>query len=256
MLDAIASFYEDDPRLLAVAVFGSLGRGDWDEYSDLDLDVVTAEGVRVEVEAELARLGGRLAETGEEIALLIPGPDDADVVFKSGMELSIRYHPLSSTSPDIVDSLRLLTGRIDRAAIEAAGRANRDPQDEPLERDLDRCVRHALEADNALRRGRLWSAIELLHHVRRGLMSLFTGSRGGARSYQFFEKHAGPALQARLGGTLPQYDFESARACLEQVMDILVHDLDRLTEGRVRLAPAQSELLNAIRSREEGPHVR
>jgi predicted nucleotidyltransferase len=42
LLRSIVSFYEDDPRILAVAIFGSLGRGSWDCYSDLDLDVVIA----------------------------------------------------------------------------------------------------------------------------------------------------------------------------------------------------------------------
>ena len=42
LLRAIAEQYADDDRVLAVSVFGSLGRGTWDQYSDLDLDVVTS----------------------------------------------------------------------------------------------------------------------------------------------------------------------------------------------------------------------
>jgi predicted nucleotidyltransferase len=30
---AIAQHYRDDSRVLAVVLFGSLARGDWDEYS-------------------------------------------------------------------------------------------------------------------------------------------------------------------------------------------------------------------------------
>jgi predicted nucleotidyltransferase len=83
MLQAILSYYENDPRILAVIVFGSLGRGNWDRYSDLDMDVVLADGVLVDIQAELACLCASLASIDEHLALLIPYDDEADVVFQS-----------------------------------------------------------------------------------------------------------------------------------------------------------------------------
>jgi predicted nucleotidyltransferase len=252
ILQVITSYYENDPRILAIIVFGSLGRGNWDGYSDLDLDVVVADGIKVDVKAELIHLGHMLAAVGEQIALLIPDDDDADVVFMSLMELSIRYHPLADTSPNIVDSMLLLLGKIDLATIETAGLANRKSDNEPLGRELDRCVRYALEVDSALHRGYLWSAIELLHYMRHSIMELFTCSHGGKRPYQFFEKEVDQILQARLGDTLPQYDLKTAQAALSQFMDILTKDLDQLTGGQVQLTETHLELLTAIRSRQNG----
>src|SRR5215216_6565944 len=130
MLHAITSHYENDPRILAITVFGSLGRGNWDCYSDLDLDVVIANEIKIDVGAELIQLSASLASIDEPIALLIPNEDNADVVFKSLMELSIRYHSLVNTSPNIIDSMLLLLGRIDRSTIEAAGLANQKLDDE------------------------------------------------------------------------------------------------------------------------------
>lgn len=250
ILQSLAAYYENDPRILAITVFGSLGRGNWDGYSDLDLDVVVADEVGLDVEAELVQWCAALASIGEHLALLIPDGDEADIVFKSLMELSIRYHPLVKTSPNIVDSMLLVLGRIDRSTIEAAGLANRMSNDEPLARELDRCIRYALEVDSALHRGYRWSAIELLHYMRHSLMDLFTRSHQGQRPYQFFQKEATQKMQARLGSTLPQYDLGTAQASLAQFMDILTHDLDQLTAGQVHLTSAQSELLAAIRSRQ------
>lgn len=65
-----------------------------------------------------------------------------------------------------VDSMLLLCGRIERSAIESAGLANCRANDEPLSREVDRCIRYVLEVDSALRRGYLWSTIELLHYLR------------------------------------------------------------------------------------------
>ena len=250
ILHCITSHYENDPRVLAITVFGSLGRGNWDSYSDLDLDVVIADGIKIGVEAELIQLSTALESIDEHIALLIPDDDNADAVFTSLMELSIRYHPLANTSPNIVDSMLLLSGHIGRSAIEAAGLANRKLNDEPLSRELDRCIRHALEVDSALHRGFPWSAIELLHYMRHSIMGLFTYSHHGERPYQFFQKEADKKLQVRLGGTLPQYDLKSAQEALSQFIDILTNDLDQLTDGKVQLTKAQTELLTAIHSRQ------
>lgn len=250
ILHAILSYYENDPRILAITIFGSLGRGNWDGYSDLDLDVVVADEANIAVETELIHLGASFAAIDEHIALLIPDDDDADVVFRSLMELSIRYHPLRNTSPNIVDSMVLLLGQIERSTIEAAGRANRKLEDEPLGRELDRCIRYALEVDSALHRRYLWSAIELLHYMRHSIMKMFTDSHHGQRPYQFFQKEADQKMQVRLGGTLPHYDFKAAQQALVQFMDILVNDLDSLTEGRVQLTKIRVELLAAIRSRQ------
>lgn len=250
ILHSIVSYYENDPRILAITVFGSLGRGNWDRYSDLDLDVVIADGIRIDIEAELIRLCTSLASVDEQIALLIPDDDDADVVFKSLMELSIRYHPLSNTSPNIIDSMVLLSGRIDRSTIETAGLSNRELDNEPIDRELDRCVRYALEVDNALRRGYVWSAIELLHSMRRSIMELFTRSHHGKRAYQFFQKEADKSMQARLGGTLPQYDLKSIQESFVQFINILTNNLDKLTDGQVQLTKAHLDLFTRINSRQ------
>lgn len=250
ILASIISYYENDPRILAITVFGSLGRGNWDCYSDLDLDVVVADEIKIDVEAELNQLSTSLASIDEQIALLISDDDDADIVFKSLMELSIRYHPLINTNPNIVESMLLLLGRIDLSAIETAGLANLKLDDEPLSRELDRCIRYALEVDSALHRGYLWSAIELLHYMRHSIMELFTYSHHGKRPYQFFQKEAHKEMQVRLGGTLPQYDLSTAQASLSQFIDILTNDLDKLTDGQVQLTRLHSELLTAIRSRQ------
>jgi predicted nucleotidyltransferase len=250
ILRSIVSYYENDPRILAVIVFGSLGRGNWDGYSDLDLDVVVVDAVEIDVETELMCLGASLASIDEHIALLIPYDDEADVVFKSLMELSIRYHPILSTSPAIIDSMLLLSGRIERSAIENAGLANRESGGEPLGRELDRCVRYALEVDSALQRGYLWSAIELLHYVRKSIMKLFARSHQGERDYQFFQKEAAERLQVRLGSTLPSYDLKSAKESLAKFLDLLKHDLEALTDGQVQLTEAHSELLTSIASRQ------
>lgn len=243
--------YADDARILAVLVFGSLGRGTWDCHSDLDLDIVIADGVEIDVPRELERLCGCFSPIGEKVALIIPDGDDAgDVVLESLMQLSIRYHPPAATSPNILDSMRVLAGRIDPAAIQAAGRADRGRHEKPLSQLLDTCVRYAAVADVSLQRQRFWATVEVLHRMRGLLMELVARSRGRARAWQVFDEEADAKLQAELGAALPQYDLASLQQSLLRLLHILEYDLGPLASGQLRLTGSHRLLLDRIRQRQ------
>ncbi len=235
----------------AVLVFGSLGRGTWDRYSDLDLDIVMADGVSVDAVQELERMCAAFAAIGEQAALIVPKrTDEGDVVLASLLQLSVRYHALASTSPNIVDSLRRLSGHLDEEAIRAAGRANGGAETEVVEVFRDRCLRSLLEVDVALHRRRLWFAIEHLGLARDSVIELFAATRGGVRALHCFQSEAEPALQARLGATLPADTLASAQRALLQFVDLLERDLDTISSGRVRLSDVQRDLLGQIRARQ------
>ena len=245
----MAAWYENDPRVLAVVVFGSLGRGTWDAYSDIDLDIVIADSVRVDVAEELRQLCESFSTLNERAALIVPDGDDAgDVVLESLMQLSVRYHPLAQTNPNIVQSMKVLAGRLDHAAIAAAGEANRHTVHQPpLSQLLDACVRYAAVAGVCLQRGQVWSTVEVLHRMRGILMELFARAHGGERAVQTFETEADEILQARLGTTLPKDDLISLRASLEELLDTIENDLGHLADGQVHLTGAQQAVLNRVR---------
>src|SRR5437868_1187484 len=101
LLERIVDYYKDDNRILAVCLFGSLVRGNWDQYSDLDLDVVIEDRVQIRVVEELQNLCASFQQLGENVLIILPGgTDSGDVVLESLNELSIRYHTLAMTSPN------------------------------------------------------------------------------------------------------------------------------------------------------------
>src|SRR5688572_3246649 len=237
LLRAIAEQYADDERVLAVSVFGSLGRGTWDEYSDLDLDVVTVDGLTLDVPEEVRRL---CANIGQEPVVVVPDRDDAaDVVLASLMELSIRYHPLQSTSPNIVDSLVVLAGPLDHATIVAAGLANQKTRPPEVMDLVGPCVRQAVNVDASLHRRTFWRGFLVLHQAREELLRLFANSHGTARPYHGFEAVADEALQVRLGATLPGYDLASLQRAFLALLDLLEHDLAAFSAGQAGLTEAQ-----------------
>ena len=172
LIGRVAGRYEADPRVRAIAVFGSVSTGAWHELSDVDADVVVRDDVMIDPAAEAAAIFGGQA------AIVIAGEDSVDVVLDSLEEASIRWHPLSATSPNITASLRVVGGDLSAPEIAAAGEANRVPPDE--QRLLDILVREAVGAWKAVRRGRGWDAIVAVERARHALTAL-RGRRDGLR---------------------------------------------------------------------------
>ncbi len=248
LLRAIVTTYQSDPRVRAVILFGSLSRGDWDVWSDIDLDVVLEDGIAVDPIAELRTLCIAFEPLGERAAVIVPsGSDAGDVVLESLMHLSVRYHILADTSPNIVADMHVLAGLLDHSAIAAAGIANRSQSDVSPDQLLDACVRYAAVANVYLKRGMVWLTVEILHRMRNLLLQLFAQSHGHQRSFHAFESEARPALQARLGATLPDSSLTSLRDALQRLIDVVETDLDSLSAGQASLTPAHRIVLASVR---------
>lgn len=248
LLRAIVSRYENDPRILAVVVFGSLARGDWDAYSDIDCDIVVADDVHIDTIKELRSLGDAFASVGETIAFIVPINDDAgDIQLCSLMQLSIRYHPLARTSPNIVHKMRVLAGVLDYASIARAGEGNRKSAPADLTQSVDVLIRYAVIANTCIQRNQVWSTLEILHRMRRILMDLFTFTHGGERAYQFFDDNAPEELQAQLGATLLTGGTDSLRASLTRLLDILERNLGSVADNQIQLTDAHRIVLGGVR---------
>src|SRR5258708_29115556 len=95
LLQQVVSYYAGDPRILSIVLFGSLGRGNWDRYSDLDLDIISADDITIDIMHELSQLCESFTAIYEHAALIIPNANDAgDIVLESFLALSIPYHQL------------------------------------------------------------------------------------------------------------------------------------------------------------------
>jgi predicted nucleotidyltransferase len=254
LLRGIAAHYAGDPRVLAVCVFGSLGRGTWDQYSDLDLDVVLADGVVVDAPAEATALCVAL---GEEPAVVVRDRDDAaDVVLASLMMLSVRYHPLQNTNPNIVDSLVKLAGPLDQAAIVAAGLANRRPPPD-LRELVSVCVRHAVTVDLCLHRQHGWVAYQILHEARTVLLRLCAASRGAVRPYHTLDAGVGEDwLRDRFAATLSEGTLDATQEAFVALLDLLELNLPLISAGTVDLSPAERDIVRRLRARQAALDLR
>lgn len=246
IMQGIIDHYADDTRILAVLVFGSLGRGNWDDYSDIDLDIVMADGLPINAQQELADLCAFLKRQHGLDALIIADSEEGDVVLSNLLEFSIRYHVLYDTKPAILDSMQRLHGTVSLDEIRASAnwRYRSDPE-EP-EAILNQCIRYTLELHNAIKRQRYWMAVEMLHRIRGLLMTLYAVSHGADRAMQHFEAHASPDVQHRLMQIVPAANLDALRDAPRLVLALLNDHLDAFSKGQARLTDAQRAILHQI----------
>jgi hypothetical protein len=250
LLGAIDSFYRGDARVRAVLLFGSLARGNWDDLSDIDLDVILADGVALDPVQELCQLCAAFLPLGERPALIIlDGVDAGDVILESLAQLSVRYHALDTTNPNILHDMLLLTGNLDEATIRAAGECNRKPADSAgtLQSWLDRCIYYLPVAVVALQRGHFWDTLEILQRIRKIMLEIYAYSRGSYRAYQFFDRQAPAGVSDMLKTTLPLATLGSLRTALLQTLDILEFNLDLWSNGELNLSDGQRKIIARVR---------
>ncbi len=250
ILRALCDHYAQDARVRAFVVFGSVGRGNWDAFSDIDLDIVVTDDVDIDPIEEWNRLSPTLAAIDERVALVVPAASDAvDIVLDSLVELSVRYHSLDTTSPNIIESMRVLHGSLDANLIAEAASKRLLVPGKTAEDVLASCVRHALYCERSLRRDRLWSATYALHQMRMGLMDAFGMTHGGVRGWISFEVDADSRLQDLLAATVSNHHASSMREALLGLIDILEHHSGAFTDGQAELAKGGRAVLGRLRLR-------
>ena len=184
----------------------SLHAGAWHELSDVDLDIVTGDRAVVRPRDEVAALFGPRA------VIVLPKGDSADIVLDSLEEVSIRWHPLRMTSPNICASARVVHGGLPDAELAAAGEANRGRPDE--QRLLDALVRDAVGRE-VPRWGRRWEAVAAVERMRRSLLEL----RGRRDDLRLDPADPAGAFAAVLAETQTGYDLGPARRALLDRID-------------------------------------
>ncbi len=243
MLQTIIDFYNGDERILAILLFGSLGRGDWDTYSDLDLDIVMANDVLIDAQYELSQLCTNIKQQHNYDAIILADNEEGDVVLSNLLKFSIRYHILSDPKPAILDYMRLLSGNLTLGDVRNGVNTKYHTTPPTIEDQVNQCFRYALELRNAILRERIWMSLEFLHRIRGILMALYSLDQ---RHIHFFDAHATPELQVHLGTLVPLPNLDSIQEAYENTLSILTNHLDSFIDEDYHLTEAQNRILQQL----------
>ncbi len=92
--------------------------------------------------------------------------------------------------------------------------------------------------------------------MRGALVEIFAASRSGNRVYEVFEEEAGAGLKEKFGRTFPQYfpdsptgSIHSLRNALLALLNLIEHDVDELSNGKVQLGPGERETIGRLQVR-------
>ena len=110
LLQTVIALYAGRSSVLAVLLYGSLGRGKGDAYSDLDLAVVMGDEVEINVAGEVEQVCAALTKQGEQVLFTEVAGEDSFFVLQSLQAIAICYHPLQAMSPYVLEGWQLLCG--------------------------------------------------------------------------------------------------------------------------------------------------
>ena len=249
ILETVKGFYEEDERVLATLLFGSLSRGNWDQYSDIDLDIIMSNTVMIDARIELKKLCTTIKQKHGFDALIIADVEEGDVVLSNLVEFSIRYHILSDTKPAILDTMRSLSGSLSLDDIRTA--TNHDYNREPRElvEIVNEYLRYTLALHHAIMRQRVWMSMEMLHRIRAMLMLIYAISHDAMRPIHFFDSDANPKLQEILSTLSPQANLSSLADAFR--IAILFDDhLGYFNDGVYQFTTSQEHILDKLKQRQ------
>jgi len=247
MLQTITDFYAADERVLSVLLFGSLSREDWDPYSDLDLDVVMADGSSIDARVELKTLCAAIRQKHGYEALIMADSEEGDVVLGNLVEFSIRYHVLNDTKPAILDTMRSLTGSLSLDEIRAAANYAYDKEPKVVEEIINEYLRSALALHHAIQRQRLWMALEMLHRLRARLLDLYGITHDSYRPIHNFDDQARRELQELVATLVPQANLNAVTEAFRAAIRLLENRLGDFTGGTYQLTTNQQHVLTQLK---------
>jgi predicted nucleotidyltransferase len=258
VLEAARAWAGQDPRVRALLLKGSLGRGVSDERSDLDLVIVAEAGRRAELWAERRAIAERLGRPlglFRDVAMWEP-PSLAIALYDGPLKVDLFFED-GEVEPSgwLLEGFEVVLDKDEAGArLHARLDSFRPRALDQLHDDLAELDSHAwdfaLWLDRKLELGELWAVyLELPRYAEWIVLTAWNALAGeGWRGAIGVSERIDPALLERLEGALPR---AAAPAELQRSIRALV---ELYAEARPRLAehlgePLSDELMDQVRAR-------
>lgn len=245
ILQALLELFQNDPNIEAFIVFGSLTRGDWDDYSDLDLDAVVKDDTRVVIQKEIAQMMDALSAAGFPVLSSFEEfPNELVLISDSLDRISIRFHLLKDTHPAIVDSMRVLFGRLLREDIQKASVRKAKVIDFDLLNN--KFLELSLYVPISLKRNKLINALFFLNKMRQTLIQIYIHSHDLPREFDF-ESSTSESLLHDLYDTYGVCQKEQIYEAFIKLLDIYERNAKEISAGKIQLSEKHLKLLRTVR---------
>lgn len=245
ILQALLELFQNDPNIEAFIVFGSLARGDWDDYSDLDLDAVVKDDTRVVIQKEIAQMLAVLKESGFSVLSSFEEfPNEVVIILGTLDRISIRFHLLKDTHPAIVDSTRVLCGRLSGEDIRKA--SEKKKKDIDLDLINNKFFELSIYVPISLKRNKPINGLFFLNKMRQTLIQIYIHSHDLPREFDF-EGSASTSFLHDLYDTYGSCQKEQIYKAFIKLLDIYENNIDEISAGKIQLSEKHLKLLRTVR---------
>jgi len=243
IIKKVSELLARDKNVRALILFGSLARGNWDEYSDVDLDVIVRDASQKRLAAEAARI--RKACAAADLKVLSSFKESADdfvFIFDTLDRMSIRFHLLEDTSPVVVQSMKLLFGDLGRSKIKGSRR--QPAQEGNCRFSHHKFLEHSIYFQLSLRRHRLLNAFFFLNRMRQMMIEIYTQTRG-KRIFDF-ESLADDKLKRAISQTYSSLKQNELEKSFRKLIDLYRGAIVQMSRGKIRLSQDERTILRKV----------
>ncbi|MFA5135855.1 MAG: aminoglycoside 6-adenylyltransferase [Patescibacteria group bacterium] len=228
ILSMLLEVVKEDPNVRAFIIFGSLVRGDWDKYSDLDLDIVVHETQQDLIDREVTDMVDALQRQIKILHHFEEHHREFVFIFDTLDRMSIRFHTLEDTHPAIISSMRILYGDLTKEQIKAS--QNRElKKPTSLQMLHNKFLEHAIYARLSIKRDRLINAAFFLNKMRQTILEIYVLSRD-KRIFDF-EQIADKKIRQDITNTYFLLESESLMGALGLLIDIYKTSIKEISSG-------------------------
>lgn len=245
VLQILLKLFQNYADIDAFLVFGSLGRGNWDDYSDLDLDVVVKDDSREIIQQKINEMTQILTMSGFEIlASFEEFPNEQVFILNTLDRIGIRFHVLMDTNWTILNSMRILYGKLSKEDIVKASVKKERIVD--IELLNNKFLELSIYVPLSLKRNKLINALFFLNKMRRILIQIYMHSHGLERELDF-ESSASASIANHLYETYGACNSGSIHAAFDKLLKFYQMNIAQISGGKIHLSDNQFNILNRIR---------
>lgn len=253
LLRRVVELFHSDDRVEALVLGGSLARREGDEWSDVDVYVVTADSDFDDVFAERHTAAAAVGRPVAQFTVPAAGSGSTDliVLFDDVVKLDLMYYRASEIQPHrkwahalVLKDVRGLMGEVRQKSSDIALTAL--PDEQLLRLDQQFWV-WCLFAFGKIRRGERWAALDALHEIRTAAVIPLLLAVAGQHDegYRRLETKLGKG-EGPLARTVASLDADSQLAALRQEIDLFAAARRSLFSSRGLIVNEAAEA--AIRS--------
>lgn len=244
ILQTLFNSFKTDKNIRSFILFGSLARGNWDKYSDVDLDVIVKDVSTSLIRQTVENILTELKKNRIDIILYFEENTNEYVfIFNSLDRMSIRFHLLEDTHPFIIDSMKILYGDLTFDEIKKS--QNKKLTDEINYQLLNyKLLEHVIYTQLSIRRNQFINASFFLNKVRQILIEIYTQARN-KRLFEF-EKIAEEDIKKEIISSYSYLNRESLEESLKILMSLYRNSINRISVGKILLTDKELEILDKV----------